>query len=66
MNFYHYGRVAVVQLELESVVAKAISLLAEIPVHLSMLCCKLKLPRSQLLSRLCKNAVVVGFMANIH
>ena len=66
MNLYQYGRVAIVQLTLEGFVAKAMSILAAIPVHSSMFCCKLKLSRIQMLSRVFKNAVVVNLMANIH
>ena len=50
MNLYQYGRVAVVQLALESVAEKTKSLLAAIQVHSSIFCCKLNLFRSQTLS----------------
>ena len=50
MNLYQYDRDAVIQLALEGVAKKTMTLLNAIPVHLSMFCCKLKLYRSQTLS----------------
>ena len=66
MYLYQYGRVAVVQLAVEGVVEKTASLLSAIQVHSSMFCCKLKLFRSQTLSTMWTNRVVVDLRDNKH